>query len=103
MEGRSFASIDSLSRGPIGFLFHFGEMGVVSRRDGSKGAMDGTVEDFVENKEEGGEGEDCFSVAEGWIRSSFERKEGVEGTVRDFLLSRRGLEIGNDDYLFTSI
>lgn len=31
------------------------------------------------------------------------RKEGVEGTVRDFLLSRRGLEIGNDDYLFTSI
>lgn len=51
-------------------------MGVVSRRDGSKGAMDGTVEDFVENKEEGGEGGDCFSVAEGWIRSSFERKEG---------------------------
>lgn len=51
-------------------------MGVVSRRDGSKGAMDGTVEDFVENKEEEGEGGDCFSVAEGWIRSSFERKEG---------------------------
>lgn len=50
-------------------------MGVVSRRDGSKGAMDGTVEDFMENKEKG-EGEDCFSVAEGWIRSSFERKEG---------------------------
>lgn len=40
-------------------------MGVVSRRDGSKGAMDGTVEDFVENKEEEGEGGDCFSVAEG--------------------------------------
>lgn len=58
-------------------------MGVVSGR-GSSGRIercdgwietngDGTVEDFVENKEDEreGEGGDCFSMVEGWIRSSF--------------------------------
>lgn len=53
-------------------------MGVVSggsfATDGSKTKEDGTVEDLrwrIRRIREEGEGGDCFSVEEGWIRSSF--------------------------------